>query len=136
MQTWKAELLYKTELILGEGPHWHAEWKTFLYVDIEGRKVGCIDAVTKITEERNVDKRNGTFVLATNGNLIVALQGLIEELNFETGERKKLADLEIDKPGNRCNDGKCDAAGRLWIGTMHVEARFNECTLYCYDGSL
>jgi sugar lactone lactonase YvrE len=136
MQTWKVELLYKTELILGEGPHWHAEWKKFLYVDIEGRKVGCIDPVTKITEERNVDKRIGTVVPATNGNLIVALQGSIEELNFETGERKKLADLEIDKPGNRCNDGKCDAAGRLWIGTMHVEARLNEGTLYCYDGSL
>jgi sugar lactone lactonase YvrE len=56
MQTWKVELLYKTELILVEGRHWHAEWEKFLYVDIEGRKVGCIDLVTKIiTEERNVD---------------------------------------------------------------------------------
>lgn len=136
MQTWKAELLYKTELILGEGSHWHAEWKKFLYVDIEGRKVGCIDPVIKIAEERNVDKKIGTVVPAANGNLIVALQGSIEELNFETGERKKLADLEIDKIGNRCNDGKCDAAGRLWFGTMHVEARLNEGALYCYDGSL
>jgi sugar lactone lactonase YvrE len=68
--------------------------------------------------------------------LIVALQGLIEELNFETDERKKLADLEIGKPGNHCNDGNYDAAGRLCIGTMPVEARLNECTLYCYDGSL
>ena len=43
-----------------------------------------------MVEERNVDKRIGTVVPAVNGNLIVALEGPIEELNFETGEKKKL----------------------------------------------
>lgn len=136
MQTWKAELLYRNELFLGEGAIWHPGWKKFLYVDIEGKKVGCIDPVTKIAEEKNVDKRIGSVVPATNGNLIVALQGSIEELNFETGEREKLADIEIDKPENRCNEGKCDAAGRLWIGTMHAEAKLKEGALYRYDTEL
>lgn len=100
MQTWNASLLYKKELLLGEGAIWHQAWKKFLYVDIEGCKAGCIDPLTKIVKERNVDKRIGTAVPAVNGSLIVALEGSIEELNFESG-----------KPMNRCNDGKCDAAG-------------------------
>ncbi len=136
MQTLTAQLFCKTELILGEGPHWHPGWKKFLYVDIEGKKVGTIDPLTKVVQERNVDKRPGTLVPATNGNLLVALQGSIEELNFETGERRVLAEIEKDKPANRCNEGKCDAAGRLWIGTMHEEAKLYEGALYCYDGSL
>lgn len=136
MQTWKAALFYKADLMLGEGAIWHPGWTKFLYVDIEGRKVGCIDPETKIIEERNVGKRIGTVALAANDKLIVALQGSIEELDFKAGEQKELIKIESDKTDNRCNDGKCDAAGRLWVGTMHVEAKLNEGALYCYDDSL
>ncbi|MDR6942606.1 SMP-30/gluconolactonase/LRE family protein [Mucilaginibacter pocheonensis] len=135
MQIWKAELLHQTGLMLGEGAIWHNGWKKFLFVDIEGMMVGAIDPVTKAIESRKLDKRIGTVVPATNGNLIVALQGSVEVLEFKTGKRQKLLDIESDKPMNRCNDGKCDAAGRLWIGTMHVDANLHEGALYCYDGS-
>lgn len=136
MQTWNASLLCKKKLFLGEGAIWHPTWKEFLYVDIEGCKVGCIDPLTKIVKEKNVGKRIGTVVPAVNGSLIVALEGSIEELNFESGEKKELISLEPCKPMNRCNDGKCDAAGRLWFGTMHKEAKLHEGALYFYDGSL
>lgn len=136
MQVWNAEVLYKTDLILGEGAYWHEGWKKFLYVDIEGRKVGCIDPVTKEIKEKYVGKRVGTVVPATNGKLILALQGSIEELDFETGELKELVRIEQDKPDNRSNDGKCDATGRLWIGTMHVNAKLHEGALYRFDGEV
>jgi sugar lactone lactonase YvrE len=136
VQNWNAELLYKTELILGEGAHWYAEWKKFLYVDIEGKKVGRIDPVTKNMEERAVGERVGTVVPATNGKLIIALENSIEALDFETGIRQELAKIETDKPGNRSNDGKCDAAGRLWIGTMSIQEELHQGALYCLDNSL
>ena len=136
MKTWNAKLLYKAELSLGEGAIWHTAWKKFLFVDIEGKKVGCIDPQTKIVEERYVDKRVGTVVSSNNDNLIVALQGSIEELNFITGETKQLIKIENEKPDNRCNEGKCDATGRLWIGTMHVAAKPHEGALYKFDGEL
>ena len=34
----------------------------------------------------------------------------------------------------RCNDGKCDPAGRLWIGTMQMPADPGTGNLYCIEG--
>jgi len=136
MQTWEAALFYKTELILGEGPHWHPTWEKFLYVDIEGKKVGRIDPATKINEERTFEKRVGTVVPGMNDKLVIAFEDAIAELDFETGIAKEIIKIEADKPGTRCNDGKCDNAGRLWIGTMHLQGKLRQGALYCFDGSL
>lgn len=136
MQTWNAELFYKTELILGEGPHWHAGWNKFLYVDIEGKKVGRIDPVTRIVEERSVGKKVGTVVPANEDKLIIALEDAIAVLDFETGIQQELIQIEADNPDNRSNDGKCDAAGRLWVGTMSMQEELKKGALYCFDGSL
>lgn len=134
VQTWKALPLCKSELVLGEGAHWHAAWKKFLYVDIEGKKVGCVDPITKIIEEKNLNERVGTVVPSDNDNLVLALENSITTLNFDTGEIEELIQIEVDKPSNRSNDGKCDANGRLWLGTMHQEAKDASGTLYCFNG--
>ena len=34
------------------------------------------------------------------------------------------------RPGHRFNDGRCDRAGRFWVGTMHNETRAPEGVLY------
>lgn len=136
MKTWEASLLCKKELMLGEAAHWHAAWQQFLYVDIEHGVVGCIDHTTNECIERNVGKKIGTVVPAGGSKLLVALQSSIEELDFEKGTLTHLSDIESYKPENRCNDGKCDAAGRLWIGTMHENAKPHEGALYRYDTGL
>ncbi|KAL5506720.1 hypothetical protein EMCRGX_G008450 [Ephydatia muelleri] len=51
----------------------------------------------------------------------------------------QLALVDQDYPKNRMNDGKCDARGRLWCGTMGYEKSPGEPvssqgTLYCYHG--
>lgn len=136
MQTWKANLLHEAKLILGEGAIRHSLWNEFLYVDIEGKIVGVIDPVSKKAIERSVGERVGTVVPAIDGSLIIALQSSIEELEFGNGVLTQLVKIEINKPANRCNDGKCDAAGRLWVGTMNIEAKPHEGALYCFDSSL
>jgi sugar lactone lactonase YvrE len=98
--------------------------------------VGRIDPITKIAEERSVGKRVGTVVPANDNKLIIALEDAIEVLDFETGARLEMIKIEADIPGNRCNDGKCDAAGRLWVGTMSIKEELKKGALYCFDGSL
>ncbi|WP_276481449.1 SMP-30/gluconolactonase/LRE family protein [Paraflavitalea pollutisoli] len=137
MQEWTSELVYRAELVLGEGPHWHPGWNRLLFVDIEGGLVGRLDPARGRVETVPVGKRVGTVVpVAGSDQLVVGLQGSIELLNFDTGARSVLTLLETTRPQNRCNDGKCDAAGRFWVGTMHQAAKREQGALYAFDVAL
>jgi sugar lactone lactonase YvrE len=49
---------------------------------------------------------------------------------------KAICDPEADKPHNRMNDGKCDAAGRFWCGSMNPESGRAEGSLHVLDTDL
>ena len=40
--------------------------------------------------------------------------------------------MDADKPHNRFNDAKCDAAGRLWAGTMSEADEEGQGSLFSY----
>lgn len=69
---------------------------------------------------------------AEQEQLLVALQGKLALIDFETGKTQTLVKFKEDTQ-NRSNDGACDALGRLWVGTMHVNAQYHAGNLYCYD---
>jgi sugar lactone lactonase YvrE len=136
MKTCKAELAYKIESTLAEGPLWHHHHQKLYWVDIEKMEFHTFDPLTNIHSQLYTKKRIGAVLPSKNGNLILALQGEIAELNSVTNEIKKLIDLEPGFPENRCNDGKCDRQGRLWIGTMQVDCKPGKGSLYCIDSNL
>ena len=136
MKTFKAELAFKINSILAEGPLWHYHQQKLCWVDIEKMELHTFDPSTTIHSQLSTKKRVGAIVPAKNGNLILALQGEIAELNLATNEIKKLIDLESGFPENRCNDGKCDKQGRFWIGTMNIDCKPGKGSLYCIDGNL
>lgn len=51
----------------------------------------------------------------------------------EDGELRLISDVEADRPTHRFNDGKCDAAGRFWAGTMRFDDVRGSATLYRVD---
>ena len=126
MQNWTADILLEAGLELGEGATWHPVWKRFLYVDIENKKVARIDPLTRISEEVQLHHRVSVVVPTSSNKLLVALQGSLALLDFDQATTTKLVQLEPDKTGNRCNDGKCDVKGGVWIGTMQIRAKHNE----------
>ncbi len=136
INTWQARLFRHTQLELGEGAYWHPQWNSFLYVDIKGKKLGRINIHTGLLEERQLPQYPGTVVATTGEQLLLGLQGSLSLFNFETNHITTLIAIEPGKPDNRCNDGKCDAAGRFWIGTMHIDAQPQQGSLYCYDGTI
>lgn len=136
VQNWEAKVIHREKLLLGEAAFWHPELQRLLYVDIEGEKLAWFDPVSGEIQDYLLDKKVGTIVPAGRHEVIIAVQGSLTLMDLKNHAIKTLITLEDDKPANRCNDGKCDALGRLWFGTMHIEAKPGEGSLYCYDGQL
>src|SRR4051812_46601850 len=113
-----ATLLYKSECILGEGPIWHSERESFFWVDIEGKAFHEYEWKTGIVKRWHLNHMVSLIVQHTDKTkLLLGLQGGLASFDIETATMKWLVDIEKDITANRTNDGGCDAAGRIWLGT-------------------
>uniref|UniRef100_A0A224XUC0 Regucalcin n=1 Tax=Panstrongylus lignarius TaxID=156445 RepID=A0A224XUC0_9HEMI len=110
-----------------EGPHWVASEQALYYVDIAGFSVHRYDTKEKkhtsiklndpvglVIPIKNV---RGKFVIGYGTNItILEWDGISNNYKLHTKYQ-----VDVDKPGNRFNDGKADFNGNLWLGTMGRE---------------
>ena len=104
---------------LGESPVWSKEDNCIYWVDILGPKLLCTDIFTQKTKHWDMPSPVGMIALRASGGLIVALEDGIYSFDKANKKLSLLSYLEKDTLENRANDGKCDAEGRLWLGTMN-----------------
>jgi sugar lactone lactonase YvrE len=131
--TSKAALVYPAGNTLGEGPVWHAERQSFFWVDIEGRRLQEIVWPAGVVQSWMVPQRIGTMVPYKTDQVVVALEDGLAVLHLDTGKLQWLLEIEKEQKDNRPNDGKCDRNGRLWLGTMHLQANQPTGSLYCIE---
>jgi len=137
MEVYKAELELEIPASLGEGAIWNHQTNTFWWVDIEGRKLNIYDPETKSNREIDVKERIGTVVPSKNGGAIIALENGIFHLDLETEKMNLICNPLEELDTIRFNDGKCDPAGRLWVGSMSLKFKKGAASLYSIepDGS-
>lgn len=128
----QAELLYKIPSELGEGPMWHVQRGQLFWVDILSRELHGLDPLSGAHQMWSFRERISAAVPDRSGKLMVALQGYVGRFDPDTGEFEKLLDVP-EPPDNRSNDGKCDPAGRLWLGTMNMKEIAGAGNLYCIE---
>lgn len=121
---------------LGEGALWDRELGRLFWVDILGHRVFSLDPATGERTAHDVGEAVGTVVVTRNAQLLVALRHRIAVLEPHTGQLRTVVALESDRPDTRANDGKCDPAGRFWVGTMVEGPARGSGALYCLDTSL
>jgi sugar lactone lactonase YvrE len=132
----QAEVLYPAQCFLGEGPMWHAERKSCFWVDIEEQKFFEYNFINKNVQVRTLDYRVTLIVQDKNNQLVLGLEGGIGRYNLDTEQFTWLTNLEKEKNKHRCNDGKVDTKGRLWVGTMHRDFVEGAGSLYCLSENL
>lgn len=132
------ECLWQARTVLGEGPVWVPRLDTLLFVDIDA---------SRLLSWRRGDGRKQEWSLPE------ACCWLIERADgdgFLGGLRSRIVHLRVDDagprvvsewarpeahlPGNRFNDAKADAQGRVWAGTMDNAEKAVSGSLYRIDG--
>lgn len=116
---------------LGEGPHWDEAAGVLIWVDIMVGAVHRFDPATGADAAFSVGQPVGAAIPRLGGGLVLALRDGIAVVDSEQGgELRWVAEVERDGSRTRMNDAACDAAGRLWAGTMDLEERDPIGTLY------
>ena len=117
----QASLAFKSRATLGEASLWNFKTQELYWVDIESCELHIFYPQKNKERVIILGQRIGTVVPCENGKLLIALQEGIYELDLITMEKRLVITPPHDISAMRYNDGKCDAAGRFWVGSMHLE---------------
>jgi sugar lactone lactonase YvrE len=124
------------QCFLGESPYWSLERQSFFWVDIENGKLFEHHIESANTKTYTFPHRLTVVLEAKDGKLILGLDRKLASFDLETEELTWILEVESDLPLNRFNDGKCDAKGRLWIGTLSTKFTTGSGTLYKFGKDL
>ncbi|MES2259126.1 MAG: SMP-30/gluconolactonase/LRE family protein [Pseudomonadota bacterium] len=104
---------------VGESPLWQAAEQTLYWVDIDGFAVHSLHPATGKHRKWPMASEPSTLGRHAKGGLVVALRAGFMHLDTEDGSLSPIAPAPFDKETTRFNDGKVDAAGRFWVGTIY-----------------
>ena len=118
---------------LGESPLWHPDEQVLYWCDITGRALHRFDPASGRSERWDFETDVGCCVPAVEGGLILALRSGFWRFDPATGAKTLIDAAPYDPTAERFNDGKADAAGRLWCGTLCDVREQPLAALYCLE---
>ncbi len=129
-QTWK---VFDANNLIGEGPVLSRDGRYVFWVDI------CRPCIFRYDLESGQtdlfpQREMVTAVADTSDGLLISTLSGFRRIDLESGEIiKELGDPEREIPTNRYNDGKCDASGRFWVGSLAFNLEEEAGSLYRID---
>jgi sugar lactone lactonase YvrE len=118
---------------LGESPYWHPHEQLLYWVDIPGKKILCAQADGGALLAWDMPSEPGCIAPALGGGLVVALRHGVFRARTWGGVLEPVAVLPYDPATVRANDGKCDALGRFWVGTIDEPKASRAAALFSID---
>lgn len=134
----RVEVALELNMSLGESPVWSVERQTLYWADINnGRVYAWRPASREAPTLIELGEKVGCIALC-EGGLLAAMASGIVRLPFDGTPQRLAANPEWrgEGGGNRFNDGRCDASGRLWVGTLDADETNPTAALYRFDGGM
>lgn len=124
--------------LLGESPLWHPAEQVLYWCDIPGRMLNRFDPRSGAHRQWPFDSEPACCAPLMEGGLLLALRSGLARFDPASGALVPLpVKLPYDPARERFNDGKADAQGRLWVGTIYEPRDPAAAALYRYaDGKL
>jgi len=118
---------------LGETPLWCDRTRRLWWLDIERPKLRWFDPATGGHDAAPLPGEfAGTQALTDTGDRLLASDLTLYRMPPQGGPRADLCTVETGRD-NRLNDGRVDARGRFWVGTMDNGLREPNGSLYRID---
>ena len=129
-------VLGDTRATLGEGLCWSTREQAIWWVDILEHRLYRDDAAGGAHDAWPFDETiSAVAERAAGPGLAVTLRRGLALFDPATRALVRLAEPEREREGNRFNDGKCDARGRFWGGTMDFATTVGSGALYRFDAA-
>jgi sugar lactone lactonase YvrE len=108
-----------TVMQTGECPLWQPDEAALYWIDIPAQIVHRLDPASGEHRSWSMPSEPGCIGRSASGGLLVALRSGFMLLDTVSGVLRKVAEPPYDTAKLRFNDGRCDAAGRFWVGTIY-----------------
>lgn len=120
-------------MLLGESPLWDPDDEALYWIDIAGMAVHRFHTDSKVHHSWPLPAEPGCIARRAGGGLVVAMRSGISVLDTTNGSLTPLVDAPYDTRRMRFNDGRCDARGRLWTGTLYDPRDKPAGSLFCLE---
>lgn len=118
---------------LGESPVWSARDASLFWVDIDAPSLNRFDPATGINHVMPMPASIGSFALRRPHGFLLALRDGIWLARADGTLDRRIVDAPYDPHHHRFNDGRCDAAGRFFVGSMNEQRDAPTAALYRVD---
>ena len=105
---------------LGEGAMWNAAEGSFYWTDILAPALNRLTLANGTIDRWAMPAPLGWVAPREHGGLIGGFQDGVGAIDLDPLTVSERRDPEPHLPGNRMNDGKADAHGAIWFGTMDM----------------
>lgn len=128
-----AHSLIPAQCMLAEGPYWHVRKKSYFWVDIEKGTLYQYSKGDSKPKTWQFEHRLSLVVEGEGDQVILGLDRKIARFDLVTQSLEWIVEVESELILNRFNDGKCDAKGRLWAGTLSTKFTTGSGSLYLIE---
>jgi sugar lactone lactonase YvrE len=127
------DLLIDAQALLSESPVWDDRREVLFWVDVPRGAIHSWNPVGLKHSVVDVSDLLGAIALDERGNCLAATRDRVLRVDLDSQHSTLLEALDV---GELCrlNDGKCDPAGRFWVGSMALDETEPLGRLYRVDG--
>ena len=127
------ECVLDVKASLGECPVWSVADQALYWVDINAPSLNRFDPASGTNTAWPMPASIGCFALRMRGGFVAALRDGFWFIDRDGRPERKIVDAPYDPEHHRFNDGRADAQGRLWAGTMNERRDSPSGKLYRLD---